>query len=175
MTVVVADTSPLNYLAQCGAIEVLLRLYGSVVIPRAVFDELSEAGAPEAVRRWLHPLPVWISIRSANAIDKSLVLGRGEAEAICLAQEIHADEILLDERRARKAALQRGLIVTGTLGVLEAASKRNLLHLPEVVEKLERTNFRIDPALVQEALRRDAQRLERERNSERNPDYGIER
>ena len=50
MSVVAADTSPLNYLAQCGAIEVLPNLYGSVVIPRAVFDELSEMGAPEAIR-----------------------------------------------------------------------------------------------------------------------------
>ena len=174
MSVVVADTSPLNYLAQCGAIEVLPQLYGSVVIPRAVFDELSGTGAPEAVRGWLAPPPVWISIRSASAIDETLVLGRGEVEAICLAQEIHADEILLDERRARKAAQERGLIVTGTLGVLEAAAKRHLLHLPEVIEKLEHTNFRIDPALVQEALKRDAQRLERERISERNRDRGIE-
>lgn len=175
MSVVVADTSPLNYLVQCGAIEVLPQLYGVVVIPRAVFDELSEKGAPEAVRSWLNPPPVWISIRSAGAIDECLVLGRGEAEAICLAQEIHADEILLNERRARKAAMERGLIVTGTLGVLEAAAKRHLLHLPEVIEKLERTNFRIDPALVQEALKRDAQRLEQEQNPERNRDRGIER
>jgi len=174
VSVVVADTSPLNYLAQCGAIEVLSQLYGSVVIPRAVFDELSGTGAPEAVRGWLDPPPVWISIRSASAIDETLVLGRGEVEAICLAQEIHADEILLDERRARKAAQERGLIVTGTLGVLEAAAKRHLLHLPEVIEKLEHTNFRIDPALVQEALKRDAQRLEPERISERNRDRGIE-
>ena len=97
------------------------------------------------------------------------------AFGICLAQEIHADEILLDERSARKAALERGLIVTGTLGVLEAAAKRHLPHLPEVIEKLERTNFRIDPALVQEALKRDAQRLEQEQNPERNRDRGIER
>lgn len=150
-------------------------LYVLVVIPRAVFDELSEKGAPEAVRSLLHPLPVWISIRSANTIDETLLLGRGEVEAICLAQEIHADELLLDERRARKAALERGLIVTGTLGVLEAAAKRHLLHLPEVIEKLERTNFRIDPALVQEALKRDTQRFEPERNPERNRDGGIER
>jgi hypothetical protein len=135
---------------------VLPKLYGSVVIPRAVFDELSETGAPEAVRSWLKTPPVWISIRSATAIDESLVLGRGEVEAICLAQEIHADEILLDKRRARKAA-----------------AKRHLLHLPE--EKLGRTNFRIDPSLVQEALKRDAKRLEQERNSEKNLDREIER
>jgi len=69
---------------------------------------------------------------------------------------------------------RRGLVVTGTLGVLEAAAKSHLLHLPEVIEKLGRTNFRIDSALVQEALKRDALRLEPERNPERNRDRGIE-
>jgi predicted nucleic acid-binding protein len=58
VSVVAADSSPLNYLAQCGAIEVLPQLYGLVVIPRAVFDELSEKGAPEVVRGWFDPLPV---------------------------------------------------------------------------------------------------------------------
>ena len=44
MSVVVADTSPLNYLVQTGAISVLPKLYGQVVIPQAVFDELSDPG-----------------------------------------------------------------------------------------------------------------------------------
>ncbi len=76
--------------------------------------------------------------------------------------------------RARKAALERGLFVTGTLGVLEAAAKRHLLHLPEVVEKLEPTNFRIDPALVQEALKRDTLLLEQGQNTERDRGRGVE-
>ena len=177
MSVVVADTSPLHYLVQCKAIDVLPQLYGLVVIPRAVFDELNHPGAPEEVRRWLATNPSWTSIRSPMAIDPLLTLGRGEVEAICLAQEIKADELLLDERRARNAALGRGLLVTGTLGVMEAAARLKLLNLPEVIQKLERTNFRIDSTLVQEALRRDAHRLERERAAQRSPprEPGIER
>lgn len=169
-----ADTSPLNYLVQCEAIQVLPQLYGQVVIPQAVFDELSDPGAPDAVRKWIEAPPSWISVQSPQTIEQGLALGRGEVEAICLAQEIHADEILLDERRARTAAIERGLTVTGTLGVLEAAAKRQLLNLPEVIQKLERTNFRIDPALVQAALKRDAQRLEQERNPSRAQDRNRE-
>jgi predicted nucleic acid-binding protein len=177
VSVVVADTSPLNYLVQCETAEVLFQLYGQVVIPPAVFSELADAGAPEPVRKGMQPPPSWISVRSPQWVDQQLALGRGEVEAICLAQEIHADEILLDDRRARTAALERGLTVTGTLGVLEAAANRHFLKLAEVLEKLEQTNFRIDPVLVQEALRRDAQRLERERASQRPPgrEPGIER
>jgi hypothetical protein len=47
---------------------------------------------------------------------------------------------------------------------LELAARRQLISLSEVLQKLERTNFRIDPELVQEALRQDAQRLELERS-----------
>lgn len=169
MSVVVADTSPLNYLVQTGAISVLPKLYGQVVIPQAVFDELSDPGAPESVRRWLAVRPSWVEVRSPKIIDATLALGRGEVEAISLAQEIQADEILLDERRARSAALERGLTVTGTLGILEAAAKRHLLELAEVVKQLERTNFRIDPALVRAALERDAQRVKQERAAKTSP------
>jgi predicted nucleic acid-binding protein len=175
VSVVVADTSPLNYLVQCEVVGVLGQLYGEVVIPQAVLDELTHPGAPEAVRRWIVSRPSWTTVRSPSAIDEKLSLGRGEVEAICLAQEIHADEILLDDGRARRAATERGLTVTGTLGVLEAAAKRGLINLSDAVQVLERTNFRIDPSLLREALRRDAQRLERERDQQRNREPGIER
>lgn len=42
MTVVIADSSPLNYLTLIGSIEVLRQLYGTVVVPRQVIAELIE-------------------------------------------------------------------------------------------------------------------------------------
>jgi predicted nucleic acid-binding protein len=177
MSLVVADSSPLNYLALCHVLEVLPRLYGQVVVPQAVFDELSHANAPDPVRSWLEALPTWASVRAPTEIDEGLALGRGEVEAICLAAEIGADEVLLDERRARRAARQRGLTVTGTLGVLEAAAKRHLIDLRSVVQKLVRTNFRIEPELVEQALKRDAVRREAEKSRRRKDDReaGLER
>ncbi|MCI0561516.1 MAG: hypothetical protein MN733_23760 [Nitrososphaera sp.] len=93
MSLVVADASPLNYLVQCEAIQVLPQLYGQVVIPQAVFDELSRPCALESVRQWLESRPSWTVVRSPQNIDERLMLGRGEVEAICLADEIQADEI----------------------------------------------------------------------------------
>lgn len=52
MTVVVADTSPLNYLILIEATDVLPRLYGSVVVPRQVIAELTATEAPDSVRAW---------------------------------------------------------------------------------------------------------------------------
>ncbi len=175
MSLVVADSSPLNYLVVCQVVDVLPQLYGQVVIPQAVFDELSHPGAPEVVRGWLTPLPSWASVRAAASVDAGLALGKGEAEAISLAQEIQAADVLLDERRARDAALERGLKVTGTLGVLEAAAKEHLLDLPEVLQRLTETNFRIAPALLRQALERDAIRRDLDRAPQPNPEPDIER
>jgi predicted nucleic acid-binding protein len=75
-------------------------------------------------------------------------------EAICLAREIHAAAILIDDRAGRSAAVQYGLQVIGTLGLLESAAMRGWIDLPQVLERLQRTNTRLDPKLVAAALER---------------------
>lgn len=54
---VVADTTPLNYLILCGAIDVLPRLFDEIVIPEAVWIELSHPKAPAAVHDWKNNRP----------------------------------------------------------------------------------------------------------------------
>ncbi len=66
MTVVVADTSPLNYLVLIGQIEVLRRLYGRVLLPPEVLVELTANGAPPAVIDWVQSRPEWLEIRAAG-------------------------------------------------------------------------------------------------------------
>ncbi len=47
--IVIADTSPLNYLIWIGEVEVLPALYARVVVPPIVCKELSREGAPDIV------------------------------------------------------------------------------------------------------------------------------
>jgi predicted nucleic acid-binding protein len=65
MTVVIADTSPLNYLILIEAIDLLPRLYGRIIIPIEVLDELIDDGAPSQVSDWALKLPEWMEVRSA--------------------------------------------------------------------------------------------------------------
>jgi predicted nucleic acid-binding protein len=148
--IVVSDTSPLNYLILTGYVHLLEALYGRVVIPRAVWDELRQPGAPAPVRQWVEALPAWVEVREASAPDASLHLDPGEREAITLALELRADLVLLDERRGRREAAGRGLAVTGTLGVLDAAARRGLIELPEALTRLRQTSFRARPSLLRE-------------------------
>ena len=82
----------------------------------------------------------------------------GELEAICLAQEIHADAVLMDDRAGRNAAIHCGLAVVGTLGLLEQAAVRGLIALPSALARLRQTNARLDSELIRAALDRDKAR-----------------
>lgn len=101
--IVVADASPLNYLIQINCDGLLRDLYGSVLVPASVIEELSHPSAPNVVAGWLLNLPSWIDVRSvAFCEDTSLQnLDRGEREAIQLAEEQRAGLLLIDERLGR--------------------------------------------------------------------------
>lgn len=147
--IVVADTSPLNYLILIKHADVLGKLFGSVVIPPAVESELNRAESPVSVRQWLHARPDWLTIRSPSHIDRSLDLDEGELQAIALAAELGADLLLMDEQKGRRLAFTRGLAITGTLGVIKLASVEGLLNQWDALEALRETNFFIEGSLIE--------------------------
>lgn len=153
--IVVADTAPLNYLIQIGCDGLLPKLYGRIVVPTSVMQELSHAAAPASVPRWLAHVPAWIDVRLATAApDAELAdLDLGEREAIQLAEEQHADLLLIDERKGRRRAKQRGLKTTGTLGVLLSAGELRLID-PEAAYRqlLAETTFRTSAELETQFL-----------------------
>ena len=145
---VVSDTSPINYLILTEYVFVLHELYGQIVIPGKVFEELSSAGAPEIVRNWCSAPPNWIQVRVPSKTDSGLKLTGGEREAVLLAEEIRADLLLIDERTGRRAAILRNLFVTGTLGILRAAAEQGLVDREEAIKRLTETSFRASPKML---------------------------
>lgn len=158
MSVVVSDTSPLHYLVQCGAVDILPALFGEVLIPPTVFRELQHPRTPPAVRAWAESAPAWLKVQAPILLDESLDVDEGEREAICLARELQAAAILIDDRKGRVAAARAGLRVTGTIGLLEAASARGLADFPAAIERLRQTNARLDEELVRAAVELDRER-----------------
>jgi predicted nucleic acid-binding protein len=148
--IVVADTSPINYLVLIGHIEILPKIYGEVLIPQAVYDELQDSDAPEAVRAWLSAPPAWLRISSTTYGPDPLLelLDRGERDAILLAESIKPDRLIIDDLDGRREAANRKLPVIGTLGVLSEAARRNLLDLTQALNALQATNFHAAPALI---------------------------
>ena len=67
---------------------------------------------------------------------------------IALAQTNHAQLVILDDKRARHIAHQRGLPVVGTLGVLLAAKQTGLLPaIQPLIDAMLAQGRRISPAL----------------------------
>ncbi|MDT4896149.1 MAG: hypothetical protein QOH25_1226 [Acidobacteriota bacterium] len=156
--IVVSDTSPLNYLILIGQAWLLEELYERVMIPQAVWAELQNIAAPAPVLEWVANLPAWVEVHEVPDPDPTLSLDPGEQEAITLAQRLKADVILLDERSGREAATARGLAVTGTLGVLEAAAEQGLVDLAASLARLRQTSFRAPAILLEEILERHVRR-----------------
>jgi predicted nucleic acid-binding protein len=149
---VVSNTSPLNYLALIGLERLLPAMFGRVIIPLAVREELKASGAPVEVRDLLDRSRGWLEAVSAPSVSDPILAGLdpGEKEAIGLAVSMRANLILLDEARGRRAATEHlGLTVTGTLGVLDRAARAGLIDATDVVERLRKTNFRASPKLYQ--------------------------
>jgi len=150
--IIVSDAGPLHYLVLIGQIALLPRLYGQVVVPVAVVNELQHLHTPALVRTWIGTPPTWLDIRNTKVDSTGTPLGVGELAAITLAEQLHADLVLMDDLDGRIEAERRHLKVIGTLGVLRDASFQQLIDLPEVLEQLRQTNFFISPAVLRSLL-----------------------
>lgn len=148
--IVVADTTPINYLIVIGYIDILESLYGSVVIPPAVQDEMLDPLAPASVRLWISNPPHWLEVRTPSRINAPLDpnLDDGEREAISLAQQYGARVLLIDEILGRREAQHLGIKVIGTVGILKEAHERGLLDFQEAVVRLQSTSFQIAASIL---------------------------
>ncbi len=153
MSLVVSDTTPLNYLILIGHIDVLPRLFGELLVPPAVIHEMQHPKAPSAVSAWAANLPPWIEVK-APLTDLHLGIGAGEDEAISLAVELGDATLLADDVRARSAAKSRGLLTIGTLAILDRADEAKVLDFEAAILRLQATSFHLDDALLQTLLAR---------------------
>jgi predicted nucleic acid-binding protein len=152
--IIVSNTSPINYLILIGHINLLPELFQQIIIPQAVYSELSDASAPSPVQTWIATPPDWVKIQPVSQPSDAILdlLDPGEREAILLAQELNADLLLLDDMKARRTATERGLAITGILGILDQAATMKLLDLPAAVQNLQSTSFWASDSLFQKLL-----------------------
>jgi predicted nucleic acid-binding protein len=150
---VIADSSPFVALVKIGNIEVLPKLFGAVVIPPAVADELANPKRPQSVQDFIGKRPQWLSIRKPSSVESIPNLDLGEREAISLARELKADLLLIDETDGVEAAIARHVPVTRTAAILRDAANRGLIDLKQAFERLKATNFRIKADVLNGLLR----------------------
>lgn len=151
--IVVADTSPINYLLLINQIDLLPRLFQQIIIPDVVRDEMLDPDAPPVLQQWIAKPPSWLTVQTVPIIDTTLSsLDPGEQAAITLAQTLPADLLIIDERLGRQIAEERGIAIIGTLGILDDAADQGLINLAEVIAQLQQTNFRVSRRIIQALL-----------------------
>lgn len=147
MKIIIADTSSLILLTNIGRLNLLEYLFGEVWVTNEVAKEYGTE------------LPSFISVHDPKIINKQrellLILDEGEAASIALAIENPGCRIIIDEKKGRRVALELGLDLTGTLGVLIEASDRGFIHLDHrLIDSLNKAGFYLSASLKESFLRR---------------------
>jgi predicted nucleic acid-binding protein len=153
---VVSNTSPITNLAAVNQLNLLQQLYGKVIIPEAVYIELT---GTKIVPGTLEVQTLeWIEVRSVTNPNQVFALRQeldpGEAEAIGLALELNADRLLIDERRGRVIASRFGIKFIGVLGILVIAKQRGFIQAvrPILDEMMSSMKFRVSGMLYTRIL-----------------------
>jgi predicted nucleic acid-binding protein len=158
--IVISDTSPITNLAAIGQLDLLRLLYGSIIIPLAVYNELTQTthanpGTEEVkTLSWIHTQTVQDVKKVTDVLNSESNIHIGEAEAIILAIELNAQLLLMDEKRGRMLANSYSLKVTGLLGVLLQAKAKQIIPTvkPLIEQLINQAEFRISAELYQQIL-----------------------
>ena len=152
---VVTNSGPLIALASVGQLNILNVLYTTVLVPEAVWREVTEAGTGRPGAREL-TVTSWVSRVTLDPPPDRLLteeLGAGEAEAITLAVQHRARLLLMDDRRARRVAeLAYGLRVKGVAGIVAAAKRRGLItEIRPLLEMMRTHGYYLSSRLIERA------------------------
>ena len=156
MPTVIADTSVLQYLHQLEQLHLLHQVWGNILVPQAVADELAEGRRIGVSLPNLTTLP-WIMVEQVAAtmvLPLAWDLGRGERAVLALALEKTDAVVMVDDGLARRAAKHLQIPVMGTLGLLLKAKQLTLIPaVASLLDQLDSLNFRVDAQTRQAILR----------------------
>ncbi len=157
MSKAVLNSSVIIALSNLGYLNKLQLIFKRSLVAKAVYEEICIAGQglmgehelQEAVKANLIEVKEVKNRLLVNALLDPLDLG--EAETITLASEEKADQIVLDDKAARRRAKAMNLNVVGTLRILRMMYDAKVIDKPEIIKALKRLReigFRISEAVV---------------------------
>ncbi|QFY90635.1 DUF3368 domain-containing protein [Magnetovirga frankeli] len=151
--ILVADSSALVALAACDSLALLDEIFGQVIVPEAVFNEVVRADKFQSnrLKDYLHNKICTVEMQRFVYLDA--FADAGETEAMLLYKEVAADYLLIDDKRGRKIASINQIRTIGSLGVLLQAKRMGLVsHIaPRMRQITERPIF-ISEGLVATVL-----------------------
>lgn len=155
---VVCDSSVLIGLAKIGKLELLKDIYNEVYVPEAVFSEVvgkgkGRSGITEVENAdWIHNKKVKDTRMVELLISE---IGHGEAEVLVLGKELNADWLIIDDEKARTAAISAGFKIIGLAGILMIAKQIKLIpSIKALFDELKKKNFRLSDKICKEVLKK---------------------
>ncbi len=139
--IVVSDTTPIISLLKINQLELLQKLFQKVLIPEAVFCELTSNTRFQSEAEYIRTCDFIERVtvehdRSVELLRRATGLDAGESEAIVYTDESKAEVLLMDEAKGRQVAKQMGLRIMGTIGILLVAYKDGWLKKEEIMQCL---------------------------------------
>lgn len=140
--IVISDTTPILSLLKAGRLELLEKLYQTVVIPEAVYYELTSNSDYEAEKEEIENC-TFLSVEKVHNVESVRILrdvtglDAGESESLVLYGEKKADLLLIDEHKGRSVAKKMSIEHVGTVGVLMIAFDEGIVTAEEIREILE--------------------------------------
>ena len=128
--IVIVNSTPIIALSSINKLGLLKELYGTVIIPNAVKDEI-EAKSKSKAQSQLEASFEWIHVEMIKNVAQKQIfktqLHDGEVEVMILGQELHADLLVIDDYMAREYAKYLGFNIIGTVGILLLAKSRGII------------------------------------------------
>ena len=148
--IIISDTSCLIALTNAHKLDIVYKTYKNVQVTPEVKKEYEEKG---------DILPSWINVKEPNNTEwvnkLKAEFGSGESEAIVLAKETENGLLVLDDSRARNYAADIGIKVTGTMGIIDEARKRDIITIDEAIDTLtimKNNGFRVSDKLLNDFI-----------------------
>lgn len=144
----VSNSSPLILLAKINQIQLLLKIFDKIYIPKEVYVEVIEKGkeqnCPEVtiIEELIDKENIIVKKNLKNIKRKieSKNLHSGEIEAIQLALSLPSDTILLDDEEARIYARGINLKVRSTLGIIVECLMKQYISKQQAISCLKQLN-----------------------------------
>ena len=127
---VVVNASPLITLFKSGQAELLPRLFTSILVPDAVWHEVTATSHDDRAARGISATK-WITRLPPEPLDPEILscdAGAGESAVLTYARQHPEARAIIDDDYARRCGSRNGIRTLGTCGLLILAKRRNLIE-----------------------------------------------
>lgn len=155
---IVINTGPIIALvAGTDSLEWLPNLYGRIIIPFEVHQEIKAGGRGNPETLALQKINTQINIgynKSKLPTDLTRELDLGEASVIHNAKLAGINTVAIDEKAGRRLARVHGLKVTGSLGILLKAKQNGIIaNLSDCITRMRQHDIWVSAELIEDTLR----------------------